>query len=466
MRLKAPDNKAGRKSKCPKCGAAIVVPGSPLQQAPSSQESDWVVPETDIVPLIERKKQKPQPTKPGISDPAPLTPTPAKTLSEPIIPTPAKASADSLQPKPPFTSAIPVNQKEQQSPIPKQEFPIPTRVEVPPEPVKQATPLLVIHCGSCGKTSMNDPSNAGRSIMCPHCRWQILLPGTSVPPPASKPPPAPTAIQAVAPIQATRLTEEDAKKSRKEDQNGLRKLVPCPDCQSMVSVRANSCPKCGCPLLALVPAKDPAQHPSHVAHSMGIASLVVGVLSFFICWLPFIGASVSGLGMLLGLVGVTVACARHGSGLGFSVAGFCLSALTLFLNVSLTSSLMGYSPRVQEQKSHVKALIEESKAKQKTIAEEQEEANKRAEELGKTILKSRIRTEIERVWSETEMEVNQVKLELLIKKSKGADPARVAEAIEAAEHLRELNNQQRKEYLELLNDPNRWDEAVKKFSIK
>lgn len=71
------------------------------------------------------------------------------------------------------------------------------------------------------------------------------------------------------------------------------------------------------------------QNSSGAAHSLGIASLVIGVLSFCLCWIPFLGLLISGLGLLLGLGGFILALQRGGSGIGFSIGGGALSALSL-----------------------------------------------------------------------------------------------------------------------------------------
>jgi hypothetical protein len=81
--------------------------------------------------------------------------------------------------------------------------------------------------------------------------------------------------------------------------------------------------------------------PSASAHSLGIASLVVGVLSFLLCWIPFVGIAVSSLGLFLGLVGLVVAIIRRGSGSGFSIAGSVLSALSLAMCLAWTAGLIG-----------------------------------------------------------------------------------------------------------------------------
>lgn len=81
------------------------------------------------------------------------------------------------------------------------------------------------------------------------------------------------------------------------------------------------------------------QQPSRAAHSLGIAALVIGVLSFFVCWIPFLGIAISGLGLLLGLGGLVLAVVRRGSGVGFSIAGSGLSALSLFICLVWTAGL-------------------------------------------------------------------------------------------------------------------------------
>jgi hypothetical protein len=72
---------------------------------------------------------------------------------------------------------------------------------------------------------------------------------------------------------------------------------------------------------------------------LGIAALVIGVFSFFICWVPFLGIVVSGLGLLLGLGGLVLAIVRRGSGIGFSVAGSGLSAVSLLICLVWTLAL-------------------------------------------------------------------------------------------------------------------------------
>jgi hypothetical protein len=78
--------------------------------------------------------------------------------------------------------------------------------------------------------------------------------------------------------------------------------------------------------------------------SLGIASLVLGILAFLICWIPFVnllGVPLSGLGLLLGLIGVLVALTRKGSSIGFPIAGAAVCALALFIAVGMTGAVVG-----------------------------------------------------------------------------------------------------------------------------
>lgn len=89
------------------------------------------------------------------------------------------------------------------------------------------------------------------------------------------------------------------------------------------------------------------------AHSLGIASMVVGVLSFFICWIPFIGFGLSGLGFVLGAIGCIVAVTRKGSGIGYSIAGTALSSFGLALGMVYMLLLQGVCSGLDEMESQM-----------------------------------------------------------------------------------------------------------------
>jgi DNA-directed RNA polymerase subunit RPC12/RpoP len=77
-------------------------------------------------------------------------------------------------------------------------------------------------CNNCSEWLEFDTSQAGSTIQCPHCGMDTILfvPKMTAPPP-SRPPPIANS-----------------------------NLVICPDCGNSVSKLADSCPKCGRPIMA------------------------------------------------------------------------------------------------------------------------------------------------------------------------------------------------------------------------
>lgn len=71
--------------------------------------------------------------------------------------------------------------------------------------------------------------------------------------------------------------------------------------------------------------------------SLGIVSLVLGVVAFVMCWIPIIGMfsiPVGALGLLLAAIGVLVALARRGAGIGFPIGGGLMSAMALAVGIA------------------------------------------------------------------------------------------------------------------------------------
>jgi len=76
--------------------------------------------------------------------------------------------------------------------------------------------------------------------------------------------------------------------------------------------------------------------------SLGVASLIVGVVAFVFCWMPYIGVitlPLSALGVLLAGLGFLVSLARGGAGIGYSLAGGAMSALALVIAVRMWMAL-------------------------------------------------------------------------------------------------------------------------------
>lgn len=77
--------------------------------------------------------------------------------------------------------------------------------------------------------------------------------------------------------------------------------------------------------------------------SLGIGSIVLGTLSFIICWIPAIGIlsiPLSGLGLLLAFIGIVISIKRKGSGLGFVLAGMAICLISLSVTIFITFVLV------------------------------------------------------------------------------------------------------------------------------
>lgn len=75
------------------------------------------------------------------------------------------------------------------------------------------------------------------------------------------------------------------------------------------------------------------------SNSLGIAAIVLGILAFLICWIPLIGligVPLSGLGMILALIGLLAALFRGGTGIGYPIAAVAINGLALFMAISIT----------------------------------------------------------------------------------------------------------------------------------
>jgi len=85
-------------------------------------------------------------------------------------------------------------------------------------------------------------------------------------------------------------------------------------------------------------------HTAHPSNSMGIVSLVVGILSLLLCWLPMMNLG------LFGLVGLVVASQQRGVSIGFPLGGLGLSIVGLVLAFQMDNGF-------QKMKTAVKTAI-------------------------------------------------------------------------------------------------------------
>lgn len=92
--------------------------------------------------------------------------------------------------------------------------------------------------------------------------------------------------------------------------------------------------------------------------SMGVASIILGVLAFLICWIPLanlISVPLSAVGLLLGLIGIIVALTRRGSGIGFPIAGTMINGLALIIVIGMVGAAAGVLREAAAQASQAAA---------------------------------------------------------------------------------------------------------------
>ncbi|WP_417392047.1 hypothetical protein [Gimesia sp.] len=87
------------------------------------------------------------------------------------------------------------------------------------------------------------------------------------------------------------------------------------------------------------------------ANSMGIASVILGIIAFLFCWIPFVNILsfiLGGISALLAIVGLFLGISRNGSGIGYSIAGGALSAIALFFSGGFFLALFGGAAAVTQ----------------------------------------------------------------------------------------------------------------------
>lgn len=74
--------------------------------------------------------------------------------------------------------------------------------------------------------------------------------------------------------------------------------------------------------------------------SLGVAAIVLGCVALLFCWVPVLGlvsTPLSGLGLLLAVLGFLVSLLRGGAGIGYVLAGGAVSGLALTIALTVTA---------------------------------------------------------------------------------------------------------------------------------
>lgn len=154
----------------------------------------------------------------------------------------------------------------------------------------------------------------------------------------------------------------------------------CQHCSGHISFPAEMagqmtvCPHCGLETKLYVPAipQDVRVEIKRGASPLGIAALVLGIISCLFCWIPFLGLLVVPLGLiglLLAFVGLIMAGVSKKTGFVFPISGAVVCLLSVFIAFAITGGLAA---------AFQKALTEGKKTNQET---ESKSTNQKASEV-------------------------------------------------------------------------------------
>ena len=108
-------------------------------------------------------------------------------------------------------------------------------------------------------------------------------------------------------------------------------MIKCKECGYEYSDKADSCPKCGCPIRdsrefgKVYESTSSERSKEEKKTGLAIASMVLGIISLG-TWFIFIGFLLA----ILGFIFAVVSLVNDYGGRGMAIAGLCTSGVTLF----------------------------------------------------------------------------------------------------------------------------------------
>ncbi|MEO2017199.1 MAG: hypothetical protein ABGZ53_22820 [Fuerstiella sp.] len=216
----------------------------------------------------------------------------------------------------------------------------------------------------CGASLKSQQEEIGNDESCPHCGMAFRLSSS----------PLQKQLEADESKRQTQLkAEEDAVRKKEEqkqaeqenerlkneqrsvdvEQSEIAQLypvtrpsqVPCPFCGEQIAPVAVRCRYCNTDLrphsqsASSTQVHVNVQRGSGATNSLGISSLVLGIVSLCTCFVPPIGMMCSGVGLFLGIAGLAVAMGRRGTGIGYAIAGIFLNGIWLIVLLFFAATL-------------------------------------------------------------------------------------------------------------------------------
>lgn len=182
---------------------------------------------------------------------------------------------------------------------------------------------MLIHCPRCRARFQIPDEAAGKTATCANsqCRTKFVIPAATAP---SSPP---------------GVSNSGGGMVRRQSSTGITNADP-----TEITIQLATKPK---------RPSSVTIHTAQPSNSMGIVSLVVGVLALLLCWLPMmnrLGYAIGAMGVLLGLFGMLVASQQRGVSIGFPLGGLGLSIVGLVLAFQIDNGF-------QKMKTAVKTAL-------------------------------------------------------------------------------------------------------------
>ncbi|AQT68888.1 hypothetical protein STSP2_02065 [Anaerohalosphaera lusitana] len=180
--------------------------------------------------------------------------------------------------------------------------------------------MIEFECNKCGKQLRVKDESAGKKGKCPRCRCILEVP-------------APDFDELIDESPVQRPVEE-------------RFPVTHKDATGNAVVRQKPHESGHSPNAPSVNVNMPKR-----TSSLGVVSLIMGILAFLICWIPLLGLlsiPVSSLGVLFAVIGFLIAIFRKGSGIGWPIGGGVVSALALIIAFTQVAVIGGAAEAIDE----------------------------------------------------------------------------------------------------------------------
>ena len=179
--------------------------------------------------------------------------------------------------------------------------------------------MFRLQCRGCGEWVRIDESQAGTMADCPECGHPIDVPSLPLPEIGRGPIPE---------MQTPSPAVPGARPAPRKDE---RQSHPSP--QPARGLPVPVAPQPSTPTTA-IQVNLPT---TTVSSSMGIASVVLGVMAFVTCWVIVAGLLFSVVGLGLGVAGLLVAAQRKWEGIGYAIAGTTINAVALLGSIVFTA---------------------------------------------------------------------------------------------------------------------------------